>query len=148
MRELIRENPDFKQFMKTRPTLPTHLKSGNPWMIWAKTVRNTWVNPMFPNYDTVWANAVAMMRDTDEYADVSVISRRVLFGPPKVLLPWLLELELDGFTWCGRCRRPTEFRMSTSRHHAVRKFPTVTEDAPVRCYFCGQRKVTNIYPKR
>jgi DNA-directed RNA polymerase subunit RPC12/RpoP len=147
LRELLR-NDTFRQFMKTRPRLPEHLLTGDPWMVWAKTTRNTWINPRFATYDLAWKQSVAMMRDVDEYADISLISRRVLMPPPAYLLPLMNEYEMLGFEWCGRCRRPTKFKLSTSRHHAVRGFPTVTEDDPVRCYYCGQRQVSNIYPKR
>jgi hypothetical protein len=148
LRDLIRESDAFKALMKTRPSLPGHLQYGNPWMLWAKTVRNTWVNPHFPTYDLAWKTAVEMMRDHDEIVDVSLISKRVLFAPPRTLLPLVREYNMLGFDWCGRCRRPTKFRMSTSRHHAIRKYAAVTDEDPSRCYFCGQRKISNIYTNR
>lgn len=147
IRDLLQE-PEFRAFMKKRPVLPEHLQTGNPWRVWLKTVRNTWIQREFPTYDDAWSQVVAAVRQPEEYADAALVSKRVLYAPPATLALYLDEATWKNMTWCGRCRRPTRWLYTPSgKHHAVRNYPVITYEDAHRCYYCGQRKTSNIYAR-
>lgn len=136
--EELLEDPVYASYAKKRPRVPENVRHGNPWMIVARRRPDaegaTWALKMMPDYADAYRR-VSKLLESGKFEDVAIVSRRVLFKPPKGF-DWNTGL----FAWCGRCRRPSLFRECT-RHHALRNAPVLTEDEPERCYYCGARRV-------
>jgi len=134
LRELLAD-PVYKMYFTRRLTVPDSLAHGQPWQVWAVTYEGRWGSRLFEEYTDAWAKAVTLNKDSERFRDVAIVSRRVMFAPPP-RLAW----SGSKFAWCSRCRRPSEFRVRTPDHHALRSQPVLTDDAPRRCYYCGIRK--------
>jgi hypothetical protein len=137
MRDLLLE-PLFEQYMKRRPRLPLTAQHGSPWRILARRTiddeRTRWAIREHSSYDSAYRQLVELAQG-DVYDDVTLISKRRLFQPP---MNYVWERPFD---WCGRCRRPTLFRLSYDKHPGVHtKGAAVSLDDPVRCVLCGVRR--------
>lgn len=159
IRELL-EDPAFRKYMKQVPVLPKPLRWGHPWRLWALTTSDRWRKGEYVTYREAWSAAVKCIKDRDLYADVAIVSRRYFFNPPgevqeykvrvnnkpgpviETRYRWVPTFTWDdlNFTWCWRCRRPSEFSWRSSTHHALRGMPALAEDDPYRCYYCGIRQ--------
>lgn len=161
MHELL-DDPIYRAYVKRVPQttvkgrpLPA-LTTGNPWQIWARTNDGKWKTGQFATYRDAWLIVVKGIRNVN-VADVALVSRRVFFGPPghwekyharnprtgvsEVYERWVIDYHWDtGLEWCPRCRRPSMFRRLNPSHHALRRQPTLTDDDPFRCVFCGIRR--------
>jgi hypothetical protein len=129
------QDPVIKTMYRTIPEVPPSLAWGQPWQLWAVTHEGRWGTKRFATYREVWSRAVELIRNPDKYADVSIVSRRVLYPPP----PFYDWTTREG-RWCCRCRRPSEFRTWPDSHHALRSQPALATDEPYRCYYCGIRR--------
>lgn len=129
------DDPVFKAMFKRPPPRHPALAWGEPWLLWAETHDGRWGRKLFATYPEVWARAVACIRDRDKFRDVSIVSRRVLYPPP-ALASWH-----HSFEWCSRCRRPTEFRLRSPQHHAMKEMVVISDDEPYRCHYCGIRRL-------
>src|SRR3982750_573505 len=109
------DDPVYRRYVKTIPTLAPSLTFGHPWAVWGRTKAGPWRGSTFPTYRDGWAVVVKKIRNQD-YEDVAIISRRQLFAPPAGFY-WDRPFE-----WCSRCRRPTMFGIRP-RHHALRQAP-------------------------
>jgi hypothetical protein len=132
--ELLND-PVFRMYYTRVPRLPENLQWGQPWMVWAVTHDHKWGRRLYCDYREAWAKVVELYKDTDRIHDVCIVSRRMMFPPPRRAL-WRPSIH----AWCSRCRRPSEFRQRSPQHHALRDQPVLTDDAPRRCYYCGIRK--------
>jgi DNA-directed RNA polymerase subunit RPC12/RpoP len=132
-------DPIYRAMMLTPPRIPPTLAWGEPWMVWAETTDHRWGRKMFPTYEAAWGRAREIIRNREKFRDVAVVSRRIMFPPP-AHAQWA-----RGQDWCSRCRRPSEFRLRTPQHHALRSQPTLTDDDPHRCHYCGIRRVAMPY---
>lgn len=160
IRELL-DDPVFRAYMKTVPP-DIHANSyGDPWQVWVRTDRGTWLTNRFDHYRSAWPVFVKQMKTNP---DASLTSRRVFYAPPgewykvkvrKQRRPtpadprtsvvvieerWRQTFHWDiGLDWCGRCRRPTYWQPLFETHHALRRQPAVTTDENIRCIYCGIR---------
>lgn len=149
LRELLTD-PVFRLYYTRVPRLPENLAWGEPWTVWAVTQNNKWGKRQFSDYREAWAKVTELYKQ-EKFLDVAIVSRRVLFAPPE-RANWR-----HGLAWCSRCRRPTEFRIRSTDHHALRGMEIVAPNAMFnhdeekrRCYYCGIRKVAmpNYNPHR
>lgn len=151
---LLLEDPAYRKMFTTAPRL-VHCQTvpgARPWAVYARAtvetaegdVQTAWRGRLCPTYRDAFQAARDALRalDDDEqpvYDDVALVSRSVLYPPPPGFY-WIMEY--PGGTrmgWCGRCRRPTNFRIRP-RHHALKRAPALTNEEPRRCYYCGMRE--------
>lgn len=129
----------YSAYMRKRPRLPESAQHGSPWRILAKRVsvdeKTSWALRDMPTYDDAYRRMLKLLAQPDKWADVVIISKRRFYSPPKGF-EW--DTKLD---WCGRCRRPTMFKVMWKRHPALRDAPVVQySDDLHRCVFCGVRQ--------
>jgi hypothetical protein len=134
LRELLAD-PVFRMYYTRQPRLPETLQWGEPWQVWAVTHEGRWGSRMFATYAEAFSKLMELYKKPDKFRDMCIVSRRVLYPPPNKAF-WRASL----YSWCSRCRRPSEFRQRSPDHHALRSQPVLTEDAPRRCFYCGIRK--------
>ncbi|QSL99588.1 hypothetical protein [Mycobacterium phage Maco2] len=116
----------------------------NKWQIVAVTHEGKWRNGFRPDFRTSW-EATKKLWHSGEYADIAIIARNRVFSTPHALAE---ELCAPGQEWCGRCRRPTEFRLYLKTHHALKHAPVIVPGL-MRCYYCGisREAALNTYGK-
>lgn len=134
--ELLMADPVFAKMMKTRPQVPDNLTTPTlspMWHVWVYTTSETWKRARFDLYDDAWRLFRKKMRD-ESVQDVTITNVR-MFTPPPVGFRW----QHRKYPWCARCRRPSLFLHRYS-HRALRGSVT-TYDEPLRCFYCGIRKV-------
>lgn len=157
------DDPAYRAYMKTIPLFNAANDHGKPWQLWVSAGQGKWLTANFTTYRDVWAAFVK--RYKLEGNDPTITSRRVFYAPPgefykmKVMAarrptpgdPSTTQLKIETrwrqtffwddvrLRWCGRCRRPVSWQPLFSDHHALRRFPAVTEDDNVRCLICGIR---------
>jgi hypothetical protein len=162
MRTLM-EDPLYRSYMKRVPTTPHAFNtSGEPWQLWIDAGAGRWRTATYTSYKAVWPTFVQALKA--QYPDVTITSRRVFYAPPgewyKVRVrkprrptpdnPGKYKLVIEdrwrqlffwdvGLEWCGRCRRPVYWMPLFADHHALRRFPAVTDDENRRCTICGIR---------
>lgn len=132
------EIPEFRRMMKVNPWMPPSMKWGNPWRLWALKESGVWVTKEYPTYGDAWRVALQAIRA--DYPDVCIVNKRHLTPIPRALDRALVTASFGRWWWCARCRRPTYFGAYTEKHHALKLQPTLTEDEPFRCYYCGIRR--------
>lgn len=130
MRELL-QNPLYRKMMVTPVNPPAF-----SWSIFALKTDGRWTGKTVAGYGEGFSILKVLLNQTENFADVALVSKARLFGPP---VKYLWE-DVDVFDWCGRCRRPTTFKRDQGLH-ALRNAPILSSDEPYRCYFCGMRKV-------
>jgi hypothetical protein len=129
----------FRAYMRKRPRLPEGAQFGEPWRILAQRVTDDdkprWALANVSTYDEAYRRMQKMLAKPNKWADVTIISKRRFYSPPQ-------GFEWDPkFDWCGRCRRPTIFKVMWRRHPALRDAPVVQySDDLHRCTFCGVRQ--------
>lgn len=127
------EDPAWRRMVKRVPLLAPPLRWGHPWAVYARRMDGRWTGGTFATYRDAWLVVVKAVRNPS-YEDVSIVSRRQMFGPPEDFVwDWPFE-------WCSRCRRPSSF-IVRPHHHALRSCIVLTSDDPYRCYYCGMRRV-------
>lgn len=82
-------------------------------------------------FKEAWLKAKPLLSD-ERFRDVSIYIRNRVTVPP----PLAHELCTPAEDWCGRCRRPSIFRVYPHTHPALRSVPVIVEGQR-RCYFCG-----------
>lgn len=131
MSELL-SDPVYKAYILKTPRLPAGCRSATPWRVWGLRDDEKWAGKEFAEYRDAFELVKRMLRDP-RYLDVAIICKPTEFGPPpEFQVPPLMD-------WCGRCRRPTVFRQFYN-HHAMRKWPVVSEESINRCYYCAARQ--------
>lgn len=167
MRTLM-EDPLFRAYMKKVPPRHQANATGEPWQIWVDRGEGRWGTRTYPTYADVWGAFLTHYRATDR-RDVTITSRRLFYAPPgewykvkvrharrptpddpsktKIVIEtrWrqlFFWAETD-LHWCGRCRRPVYWMPLFENHHALRRFPAVTEEDNYRCIICGIRWIAN-----
>jgi hypothetical protein len=134
LKELLAD-PVYRKYFLTQPNLP-HAATllDNPWFVFAQQYDGKWLGRPLSNY----ARCITMMKTLysarDDIRDVSIVSRRVMFGPPDNF-SWHARTDWQADGWCSRCRRPTLFRKDAGLH-ALRQSPVI-QPGVRRCYFCG-----------
>lgn len=157
MRDLM-DDPLYRAYMKHVPPHHQALTHGEPWQLWVRTGDGRWLTRTYATYRDVWPIFVRRFKTDGE--DPTITSRRLFYAPPgewykvKVKRPtpqnpqriviedrWRQLFFWDGFDlrWCGRCRRPVVWQKLYPGHHAVRRFPAVSEEDNLRCVICGIR---------
>lgn len=149
---VLLEDPVYKRMFTTPPRLSfvQTVPDARPWVVYRRTVTEgaegepvtRWTGARCPTYPAAftYARDALRARDGDAFAydDVVVVSRAVLYAPP----PGFYWTDYPGgfsMHWCGRCRRPSNFRIRP-KHHALRNAPALTRDDARRCYTCGARE--------
>lgn len=84
-----------------------------------------------PTFKEAWGKAKVLL-DDPRFRDVDIFIRNRIVLPP----PIAVELLAPAEDWCGRCRRPSIFRVYGRTHPALRDSPVIVEGQR-RCYFCG-----------
>lgn len=134
----LMEDPLYKSWVRRVPRLPENVAQGMPWMIIARRTLEspgtTWALKKMPAYGDAYRRVRSML-STHEFEDIAIVSRRMLFRPPRGF-SW----NTNRFSWCGRCRRPSLFRYAP-KHFALRDAPALAEVDINRCYYCGAREV-------
>lgn len=135
------EDDVWSSYVRKRPRLPENIQHGSPWLIVARRFEEMpgarWATKLMPEYVDAYKKVHRLLR-SGQWEDVSIVSRRKLFKPP-VGFTW----NANKFQWCGRCRRPTLFRVC-SQHHALPFLKQIPEAEPdYRCYYCGVRHEFN-----
>ena len=108
--------------------------NGQPWQIVALRKDGKWANGFRPDFVSSF-KAIKKLHKTGEYVDFGIVSRNRIFNTPRILSDRLCD-SASGHEWCGRCRRPTIFRVYGSSHHALRHAPVVVAYRR-RCFYCG-----------
>lgn len=169
----LMDDPVFREYMKRRPPTTVQLgrdarphpalTTGHPYGIWLHMDDGRWKTGTFATYEDAWTVFRRAFK-TSTVRDVSLFSRRVFFGPPgewrkfkrrrkdggfDIVERWVrtFAYHTPGLEWCGRCRRPSSFRMLFPDHHALRRQPCLTVDEPLRCWYCGIRHVAMPAPE-
>lgn len=161
MRELMND-PVYRAYMKRVP--PVDFNPNPAFILWVDSGNNRWLTSTFQDYRAVWPVFVAQHKLG---RDATITSRRTFYAPPgewrrvKVKLATPRKNPHTGevtthriedqwrqtFTWpdwreewCGRCRRPVQFVPLFETHHALRRFPVVSDEDNMRCPICGIRR--------
>ena len=129
----------YAAYMRKRPRLHEGARYGEPYRILAQRVSSDdtsrWALANMPTYDDAYRRVMKMMKQPEKWADAVIICKRKFYMPPQGF-EW--DPKLD---WCGRCRRPTMFKVMWKRHPALRDAPVVHYGDDVhRCIFCGVRQ--------
>ena len=124
------DDPVYRRYIRTIPTLPDNISHGSPWAVWAVTRAGKWRGGKFGTYREAWGVVVKALRNP-RIEDVSIVSRRKLFRSPGSLA----HLVLPPYEWCPRCRRPSMYQLFRS-HHAIEKWVPMDPGHP-RCIYCG-----------
>lgn len=136
----LMEDEVYSSYVRKRPRLPENIQHGDPWLIVARRFEEIpgarWATKLMDDYAEAYKRVRRLLQD-GQWEDVSIVSRRKLFKPP-VGFTW----NTNKFQWCGRCRRPTLFRVC-SKHHALPILKTMDLEPEHRCYFCGVRHEFN-----
>lgn len=83
------------------------------------------------SFAEAWTKAKELM-DRRDIADVSIFTRNRINPEPAFAYKIMSPAE----DWCGRCRRPSLFRIYTHTHPALRDVPVIVPEVR-RCYYCG-----------
>lgn len=137
MRDLMSDEI-YAAYMSKRFKLPPAAYHGNPWRILAQRVtdddKTIWAVRDEPTYVNAHHRLTKLLEQS-KWTEVVLISRIKFFAPPRGF-EW--DPKLD---WCGRCRRPTMFKVMWKRHPALRDAPVVQYGEDLhRCMFCGVRQ--------
>lgn len=163
MRELM-DDPIYRAYMKKVP--PTDFNPNPAYVLWVNVDNtNRWLTGTFQDYRSVWPEFVKRHR-AGNY-DATISSRRTFYAPPgeyrtvkvKLATPrtnpqtgvvtthrveqqWRQTFSWDDWRdeWCGRCRRPVSFRPLFETHHALSRWPVVSDEDNMRCPICGIRR--------
>jgi hypothetical protein len=156
---VLMEDPLYRAYMKRVPVDPHPFNvSAKPWQVWIDRGQGKWSTGTFSSYRAAWPHFVAALKADNP--DVTLTSRRVFYAPPgewykvrvrcnvtlkhpdgkRIETRWRQLWFWDiGLEWCGRCRRPVYWMPLFADHHALRRFPAVTDDENRRCTICGIR---------
>jgi hypothetical protein len=134
----LMSDPIYAGWVRRVPKLPENVAHGEPWMIVARrrseAPGTTWALKNMPVYADAYHRARRLLK-SDEFEDVAIISKRMLFRPP-IGFSW----NTNRFSWCGRCRRPSVFQHSW-KHFALKGAAVFAEINTERCHYCGAREV-------
>lgn len=160
----LMDDPIFRAYMKKVPARCHQNSYGDPWQLWVDRGEGRWGTTLRATYADAWKVFLHHYRATPA-RDVTLLSRRVFYAPPgewykvKVRRPrrptpddksttkivieqrWRQTFHWDGYdlAWCGRCRRPSYWMPLFENHHALRRFPAITDEDNLRCIICGIR---------
>lgn len=139
---LLKDEDYAQYFKRNTKTFPS--TDPNRWQLMALTKEGKWRGGFRTDFRAAW-DATKKLWHTDEYADIAIICRNRIFATPHALAETLCS---PGQEWCGRCRRPTEFRVYYQTHHALKHAPVIVPGLR-RCYYCGisQDALQNTYGK-
>lgn len=133
----LMENRVYRAWARKRPKLPANVSAGLPWLVIARrtpeAAGSTWALKKEALYADAYQRAFRTIQKPD-FHDVAVVSRRMLFRPPRGFI-W----DTGAFNWCGRCRRPSVF-FEQLRHPALNGALMLSWDDLNRCYYCGARE--------
>lgn len=157
IRQLM-DDPIYRAYMKKVPPVEKH--NANPaWQLWVNPEGNRWLTATYQTYRDAWPTFTGQFKQGRE---ATLTSRRVFYAPPgefKVVKVKLARPTPSGTThrieerwrqtffwddyraeWCGRCRRPVTFRPLFETHHALKRWPVVSDEDNMRCPICGIRR--------
>lgn len=122
-------NDLYKAFFKKNPR--PYASSTFQFAIVAVSHEGKYGKILRPTFKDAWEKTQLLLED-DRIHDVSMFARNKIVTPP----PFASELMKPAEDWCGRCRRPSLFRIYDRYHPALRDAPVIVEYVR-RCYFCG-----------
>lgn len=130
------------------------VEGSQPWMVMAEKHSGKFARGLRPTFREACELYDKILED-EQYRDASVISRGIVYPFPTeskivtragkletVHVP-LYDWSGSEHSWCGRCRRPTVYRMYADGHPALRGWATVVVPNVKRCHFCGLQEGFN-----
>jgi hypothetical protein len=149
MIDLLQENRAFKEFFRTKPKVPTHLRGNECWRVYVQMkAGGPWAKRDYTSYPEAANFALRLVKKGAW--DLTVHSRAISFAPPgrwvnltkrgapvyltqngkpvlrdgkKVRKQKFVPMHMPpGHIWCPHCRRPTVFRWFR-KHHAFIQDP-------------------------
>lgn len=158
----LMNDPIYRAYMKRN--LPTDGAPTPAWILWVKTPDNRWLTKTYTSYADAWPMFVRQFRAG---SDPTITAKRTFYAPPgefrkvrvKLATPrkhpttgavsthrldsqWRQTFHWDDWNleWCGRCRRPVQFVPLFETHHALSRWPVVSDEDNIRCPICGIRR--------
>lgn len=131
LRYLLKD-PAYRRYF-ARPPKPHKSVSPDPWAIIAVSEELRYGKKCFPTFSDAFQYARDLMKRRDDIMDVSIFAKNVISPTPQTLASALMSPTED---WCGRCRRPSLFRVYADYHPALRDAPVIVPDLR-RCFYCG-----------
>jgi hypothetical protein len=123
------ENDDYRAYFRRAPR---PFRAATPqYGIIAITPDGRYGKTLRPTFKEAWEKARVLL-DDPRFRDVDIFTRNRIIPPPA----FAAELLAPAEDWCGRCRRPSIFRVYGRTHPALRDAPVIVEGQR-RCYFCG-----------
>lgn len=123
-------DPDYKSFF-AKPLKP-YRSLTPPWAIVAVSHDLRYGTITRASFKEAWQKASELLKRGD-IMDVSIFAKNRITPTPAILDQRLTRPHED---WCGRCRRPSVFRVYRTSHPALRHAPVVIADTR-RCFYCG-----------
>lgn len=153
--ELLRD-PEYKKYFMTVPKLPPHYAGSKPWRLYVLLKgQQVWKMKRFETYKEAFK---AFKKLLPKIADAAINCAALTFRPPiksvklkgktEVVrgktqpvfrsLIWRpqLDADLERHEWCSYCRRPTVFKVLSSRLHTGNGHVMIT-DPKLRCTICS-----------
>lgn len=119
----------YREYFRRPPKPFAH--STSQFAVVAITTEGKYGKVLRPTFKEAWLKTRSLL-DDDRFQDACIFIRNRI-TPPPALSEILCTPAED---WCGRCRRPSIFRVYHTTHPALRDAPVIVEDQR-RCYFCG-----------
>lgn len=119
----------YKEYFK-RPPKP-FMSSTPQWTVVAISREGKYGKVSRETFPEAFQKAKELLKRPD-IRDVSIFCKNRI-APVPVFAD---ELMAPADDWCGRCRRPSVFRLYGKHHPALRDAPVIVEGMR-RCYFCG-----------
>lgn len=122
-------NEDYRDYFKKSPR---PFRSSTPQFgIVGISHDNRYGMVLRPTFKEAWEKSKLLLADP-RIRDVSLFARNRIVPPPI----FAFDLMKPAEDWCGRCRRPSIFRIYGSYHPALKHCPVVVPEVR-RCYYCG-----------
>jgi DNA-directed RNA polymerase subunit RPC12/RpoP len=162
IRQLM-DDPIYRAYLKQAPQESPIATQSPAWQLWVRTPDNRWLTRQYGSYRDAWPVFVARYRAGD---DPTIVARRKFYAPPgewykvrvrkqrkptpsdpstsfvKIEDRWRQLFFWDDpfLEWCARCRRPVRFQSLFETHHALSRWPVVSDEDNMRCPVCGIRR--------
>lgn len=163
MRELMND-PVYRAYVKRVPINAQPHNTSPAYRLWVHTAAGSWLTKQ-GTYQDLWPVFVRFYRENN--AEPTITSLRTFYAPPgewrkvrvrldkprlnaatgeltthRVEERWRQTFHWDDYRaeWCGRCRRPVQFIPLFETHHALKRWPVVSDEDNIRCPICGIRR--------
>ena len=128
LRSLL-SHEEYKEYFRRAPT--PYRSSTPQWAVVAISHEGKYGKITRPTFKEAFVKGKELLQ-RDDIRDISIFCRNRIAPVPI----FANELMTPADDWCGRCRRPSHFRIYGRTHPALRDAPVIVSDVR-RCYFCG-----------